>query len=84
MDKTFCATYEQGVLKLDAPLSLPEHARVTGLVTKVDTQPNEPAQALPSDLPDDEFDRMLDEFSISGGKPLPADFSRADIYSDHD
>ncbi len=84
MDKTFCATYEQGVLKLDAPLSLPEHARVTGLVTKVDAQPSEAAQAARNDLPDDEFERMLDEFSIGGGKPLPTDFSRADIYSDHD
>lgn len=84
MDKTFFATYEQGVLKLDAPLSLPEHARVTGLVMKVDAQPGEAVQAVRSDLPDDEFERMLDEFSIGRGRPLPADFSRADIYSDHD
>ena len=33
-----------------------------------------------------ELDRLIDEFSepIPGARPLPADFSRADIYSDHD
>jgi hypothetical protein len=37
-------------------------------------------------LSDEEFDRLLDE--LSEGLPplpsLPADFSRADIYADHD
>ena len=84
MDKTFHATYEHGILRLDSPLGLPEHARVTGLVIGVDDQQSEKPRALQSDVADDEFDRMLDEFSMSGGAPLAADFSRADIYSDHD
>jgi hypothetical protein len=36
-------------------------------------------------LTDSEFDRLLDELSGGPRLPhLPADFSRADIYSDHD
>ena len=33
----------------------------------------------------EQFDRLLDEMAAMGtGKALPADFSRADIYDDHD
>jgi hypothetical protein len=33
----------------------------------------------------DQFTRLLDEMESSGvGRSLPADFSRADIYDDHD
>jgi hypothetical protein len=33
----------------------------------------------------DEFERLLDEFSCGrSGRVLPPDFSRADIYDDHD
>jgi hypothetical protein len=36
-------------------------------------------------LTDAEFDRLLDELSAGPRQPhLPADFSRADIYFDHD
>ena len=38
-----------------------------------------------TEMPLDEFDRLLDE--LSDGPPLPRlpnDFSRADIYADHD
>jgi hypothetical protein len=36
-------------------------------------------------LTDSEFDRLLDELSDGPRLPhLPTDFSRADIYSDHD
>ena len=36
-------------------------------------------------LADDEFERLLDDLA-SGPElpPLPADFSRADLYADHD
>jgi hypothetical protein len=84
MDKTFHATYEQGVLRLDAPLSLPEQTRVVGLVVGVDAPTGEPPQASATNLADDEFERLLDEFSVHGGNSLPADFSRADLYLDHD
>jgi hypothetical protein len=47
------------------------------------------AQALPTEqerqVSDSEFDRLLDELSSGPRLPhLPVDFSRADIYSDHD
>ncbi len=80
MERTFQATYEQGILRLDAPLSLPEHARVTGQVTII-SPPVEPETARQSV---EEFDKLLDEFSTPGCPPLPSDFSRADIYLDHD
>jgi hypothetical protein len=42
-----------------------------------------PATAQP--LTDEEFERSLDELARGSTlPPLPADFSRADIYSDHD
>ena len=48
----------------------------------------EPAQLEPSANGADveELNRLLDAFSepIPGVHPLPPDFSRADIYSDHD
>ena len=34
-------------------------------------------------LSEDEFDRQLDQLTFFG-PTLPADFSRADIYADHD
>jgi len=67
-------------LRLDAPLSLPEHARVTGQVTIV----SPPIQSETSRLSGEEFEKLLDEFSAPGCPPLPSDFSRADIYLDHD
>ena len=30
------------------------------------------------------FDAELDELIFAGSSPLPADFSRSDIYTDHD
>ena len=32
----------------------------------------------------DEFDRVLDDLCAKPTAPLPSDFSRADIYVDHD
>ncbi len=38
-----------------------------------------------TEISDDEFEKLLDELSAGPALPvLPADFSRADIYSDHD
>ncbi len=40
---------------------------------------------LPGNLPTDEFDRLLNELADGPALPrLPLDFSRADIYADHD
>lgn len=35
-------------------------------------------------LTDEEFDRILDELPADDLVSLPADFSRSDIYADHD
>jgi hypothetical protein len=46
-----------------------------------------PGLAMPEVGADaEELERLLDEFSepIAGVQPLPANFSRADIYFDHD
>ncbi len=44
-----------------------------------------PTPAAQAPLSDEEFDRLLDELSEGPELPhLPADFSRADIYADHD
>lgn len=43
------------------------------------------SMVMPTEIPLDEFDRLLDD--LSDGPPLPrvpADFSRADIYADRD
>ncbi len=70
------AVYEGGVLRPLAPLSLPEHAEVT-----IDIQLSVPVQRAV--MSDEEFRRRLAELSTDGPS-LPADFSRADIYADHD
>ncbi|HQU42299.1 MAG TPA: hypothetical protein PK867_05780 [Pirellulales bacterium] len=50
-----------------------------------DVQQDMVSAALPQDVPLEEFDRLLDELSSGPALPhLPADFSRADIYADHD
>ena len=50
-----------------------------------DAQRNFHGTAMPTDISLEEFDRLLDD--LSDGPPLPRlpdDFSRADIYLDHD
>jgi alpha-galactosidase/6-phospho-beta-glucosidase family protein len=45
------------------------------------------ATTLPDVQATEDFDRLLDEFFAANPEKLPAlpaDFSRADIYSDHD
>jgi predicted DNA-binding antitoxin AbrB/MazE fold protein len=72
------AIYEGGVLKPDEPLPLVEHQRVSVRVRDDD------AVVAPA-LSDAEFDRDLE--ALSNGlrlTSLPADFSRGQIYLDHD
>lgn len=70
------AVYEGGVFRPLAPPTLPEHARVILDIVPATSQ-------TAGTLSDVEFDRQLDEL-CSDGPTLPADFSRADIYADHD
>ena len=45
-----------------------------------------PPDEKPPELSDEEFEQLLDEVSegLDDLPPLPPDFSRADIYDDHD
>jgi hypothetical protein len=87
MAQEFHATYEHGILRLDAPLPLAELTRVTGLVTDVERA----AGACPSPLSDlseahlseAEFEHLLDEWAADA-PPLPPDFCHADTYLHHD
>ncbi len=78
MNEEFQATYEHGVLRLDQPLALPDHSRVAGVVIAL-TTPSVPVTAGS----DDDFNSELDELALNV-PVLPADFTRADIYADHD
>lgn len=78
MSETFQATYEGGVLRPDRPLALPELTRVVVFV-----QPATAQMPPPEPVSDEEFFRELDELAWDA-PPLPADFSRADLYLDHD
>jgi len=81
MSQEFHAIYEHGILRLDVPLPLPEQTRVTGIVSNVESAATDFAAQDSMSL--EEFERQLDELSLDV-PPLPPDFSRADIYLDHD
>lgn len=80
MTQQFDAIYDHGILRPLAPLALPDQARVK---VTVDTQSaSQTDQVLPSDVNVD-FDAELNAL-LFDGPSLPPDFSRADIYADHD
>ena len=80
MTQQFQAIYDHGVLRLDQPLMLPDQTRVSGTVVQAALTSHESEKAS---LSVDEFDRLLDELSTDVPL-LPPDFSRADVYVDHD
>ena len=80
MSQVVQAIYEGGIFRPLAPLALPEHTQVTLDVRLAASGGNE---GTPRMSPE-EFERELAELISSDGPPLPADFSRADIYADHD
>jgi len=45
---------------------------------------NNTSEAHSRDLSDEEFTQLIDDLSSDDVPSLPADFSRADIYFDHD
>lgn len=80
MKETFHATYERGLLRLDTPIDLPERTRVTVTVQNVEDG------QIPGDrqpISAEQFDRMLDDL-VGESTPLPPEFSREDIYLEHD
>jgi predicted DNA-binding antitoxin AbrB/MazE fold protein len=80
MTQQIDAIYDHGILRPLAPLALPDQTRVK---VTVDAQPSDPsAQSLPCDAVAN-FESELDAL-VFDGPSLPPDFSRADIYADHD
>ncbi len=68
------AIFDHGVFRPLLPLSLPDQARV-----KLTVQPAPPENGLPAA----DFSAELEPL-LFDGPSLPADFSRAGIYADHD
>ena len=78
MSHQFDAIYDDGVFKPLVPLALPDKARVK---ITVDALPM--SEATVASQKSTDFDAEL-EALLFDGPNLPADFSRADIYADHD
>jgi predicted DNA-binding antitoxin AbrB/MazE fold protein len=80
MSEQVDAIFDHGVLKPLAPLNLPDQAHVK---LTVDPQPQSVAAADVGGRAGGDFDAEL-ETLLFDGPSLPPDFSRADIYADHD
>lgn len=88
------ATYRDGAIHPDVPLDLPNNTPVhVRLVPKPagywpDPFPTKPEEVLairPKSprFTAEQLQELIDKYSVSVGS-LPEDFSRADIYSEHD
>jgi hypothetical protein len=88
------ATYRDGAIHPDVPLNLPDntplHVRVVakpaGLLPDPFPTKREEVLAIRPKSPRvtaEEFEALVEKYSVSVGS-LPVDFSREDIYSDHD
>jgi hypothetical protein len=86
------ATYRDGAIHPDQPLGLPDNTEVNVVIVPVENQGGKPTEQQldiaaihpksPKITPE-EFDAIISKHSVSVGS-LPPDFSREDIYSDHD
>ncbi|HTW94163.1 MAG TPA: hypothetical protein VMD30_05190 [Tepidisphaeraceae bacterium] len=65
-----------------------KHRRLSPRLAKIDTENRRtsPAKPRPKKVTPPEIDRWLDELAegLPPLPPLPADFSRNDVYEDHD
>jgi hypothetical protein len=84
------ATYRDGAIYPDTPLNLPEntpvHVRVVPQTPAAPPPEEGPARLTPPPSPRftaEQLDALIEKHSVSVGS-LPENFSRADIYSDHD
>ena len=85
----FDATYRDGSIHPDTPLNLPNNTPVrVRVVAKNDAAPLSKEEILflrpksPRITPE-EFRARIAKYAVKA-PPLPPDFSREDIYSDHD
>jgi hypothetical protein len=100
MSIEFDATYRSGAIVPNHPLALPENTPVRVVVVEKDAASTSDKPRVVSTkgltreqiialrpkspkLTPEEFDAIIDKYSVSVGS-LPPDFSREDIYSDHD
>jgi predicted DNA-binding antitoxin AbrB/MazE fold protein len=88
MSERIDAIFDHGVLRPLVPLALPDQARVKLTVDVLsDSELAEKSEGNHGALEDgesaSEFDAKLDAL-LFDGPVLPPDFSRADIYLDHD
>jgi predicted DNA-binding antitoxin AbrB/MazE fold protein len=78
------AVYENGVFKPTQPVALPEATEVE-FVPRLVNQSVELTFISDPNLSIEEFEKLLDEIAaLPPTKVLPPDFSREDIYDDHD
>jgi predicted DNA-binding antitoxin AbrB/MazE fold protein len=79
------AVYEHRILRPLEPLDLAESERVTITIHHHSEAKNGASPPAVPDLSDEDFTRLLDELASGPTLPhLPADFSRSDVYLDHD
>jgi cell division septation protein DedD len=89
-------SYRDGAIYPSQPLPLPENTPVRVVVVPKTTASVAPPSPFPTTreeilairpqsprITPEEFDALIEKYSISVGS-LPPDFSRADIYSEHD
>jgi hypothetical protein len=86
------ATYRDGAIYPDQPLALPENTEVDVVVVPVAKTCSSPAGQQPDidairprspKITSDEFRALIAKHAVRVGS-LPPDFSRENIYSDHD
>jgi hypothetical protein len=77
MSIEFDATYRDGAILPDVPLNLPNNTPVHVTVAAKSPSPPSPRITV------EEFDALFKKHRFEA-PPLRDDFSRADIYSDHD
>jgi hypothetical protein len=79
-------TYKSGVIYPEQPLALPDDTKISIVVTPT---PEQPSAEVPREQPAaprisrEELEERIARYGVSVGS-LPPDFSRDDIYSDHD
>lgn len=83
------ATYRDGVIHPDQPLDLPDNTPVSVVVPVVKAQAKLTREEIIAMRPKspkitvEEFRERIAKYAVHVGS-LPPDFSREDIYSDHD